>query len=167
MVVNACNSATASSLDGKALSHLAADLVMNGLATVIGMQMPITDQAALLFSSTLYRLLAQGRGLDASVAEARVAMYTCCPSSLEWCAPVVFDRFPHSPTQGNLTDQTPSNEQVSETEINADEIEGRNLTWVNVDGDSPVISADRARMSIRAKRIKIEEKGTFINRRGQ
>ena len=56
------------------------------------MQFPITDKAAIRFSREFYRALADGLPVDASMAEARKAMYASDPENVEWGTPVLFMR---------------------------------------------------------------------------
>jgi hypothetical protein len=53
---------------------LAPQLVRRGVQCVVAMQYPVTNDTAIDFSTTLYRLLADGMDLDAAVQEARWSM---------------------------------------------------------------------------------------------
>jgi hypothetical protein len=91
-VLNSCESARTCRLNSEPFSNLAAALVKAGLPAVVAMQFKITDTAAINFSSTLYRELADGRTLDVAMAECRKAIYIRDPASLEWGAPVCLMR---------------------------------------------------------------------------
>src|SRR5262249_3418089 len=58
---------------------------------VIGMQFEITDRAARLFASEFYTMIAEGKPVDAAVAEARLAIYAD-QNDVEWATPVLFLR---------------------------------------------------------------------------
>jgi hypothetical protein len=60
---------------------------------VIGMQFAITDVAGLTFSRTFYKALADGLPVDASLGEARKAIFTE-GNRVEWGIPVLFMRAP-------------------------------------------------------------------------
>jgi len=92
VILNACNTGTA---EGGPFSGVAASLVKSGLLAVVAMQFPITDWAALVFSSTLYRHLAQGDPVDTAVSEGRHAILLDDPNSTEWSTPVLFLRTPN------------------------------------------------------------------------
>jgi hypothetical protein len=71
-------------------SGLASSLVMAGVPAVVAMQFPISDQAALAFSSGLYRALAAGDPVDAAVTEGRMAVFTQDATSWEWATPALY-----------------------------------------------------------------------------
>lgn len=73
---------------------LAAALVLGGLPAVLAMQLPIADEAAIVFSRTIYRRLAAGDPIEAAVTEGRQALYVASPDSAEWAIPVLFSRIP-------------------------------------------------------------------------
>lgn len=87
VVLNACRGAQADP-DGK-LASTAATLVKGGVRAVVAMQFNISDTAAIRFSSSLYRSLAEGEPLQAAVANARRHLKR---HSLEWITPVLLMR---------------------------------------------------------------------------
>jgi hypothetical protein len=96
VVLNACN--TAAMAGGRVLNPfagVATALVKAGFLAVIAMQFPITDEAAITFSGTLYEQLAAGEPVDAAVAEARLAVHGEYPDRGEWGTPVLFLRAPN------------------------------------------------------------------------
>lgn len=107
VVLNACETA----LDGAYFSpassappeSMAAALVQGGLPAVIAMRSPISDQAALLFSQTIYQRLAKGDPVDTAVTEGRLAIRRNPGGDAEWATPVLFMRVP----DGRLFDPTP------------------------------------------------------------
>jgi CHAT domain-containing protein len=86
VILNACEGARSSEHD--LFSSTAASLVLRGVPAVLAMQYEISDQAAVEFSSFLYRALARGMPIDAAVAEARIAISTA--DTAEWATPVLF-----------------------------------------------------------------------------
>ena len=89
-VLNACEAARTSTRNP--FAGVAASLVRQEIPAVIAMQFPITDTAAIRFSREFYRALADGLPVDASMAEARKAMYAADPENVEWGTPVLFMR---------------------------------------------------------------------------
>jgi hypothetical protein len=90
-VLNSCEGAKTSPVDpfaGTALS-----LVKGGVSAVIAMQLEITDEAAITFSSEFYSALTDGLPVDAALAEARTAVYTRV-NAVEWAIPVLYLRSP-------------------------------------------------------------------------
>lgn len=69
---------------------VAAALVARGIPAVVAMQFPISDAAAIAFSTAFYRRLAAGDPVSAAVTEGRLAILALEPESLEWATPVVF-----------------------------------------------------------------------------
>ena len=90
-VLNSCEGARTSPTDpfaGTALS-----LVKGGVSAVIAMQLEITDDAAITFSSEFYAALTDGLPVDAALAEARTAVFTRV-NAVEWAIPVLYLRSP-------------------------------------------------------------------------
>ncbi|MFD0631402.1 CHAT domain-containing protein [Catenulispora yoronensis] len=87
VVLNACQSSAGSSEDGQA--GLAAALVHAGLAAVVAMQFPITDDAAPVFGREFYGALAAGQPVDRCVRAGRAAITLANDASLEWGTPVL------------------------------------------------------------------------------
>ena len=90
VVLNACDTGRASTLDVS--SSVAGALLRRGIASVVAMQFPITDPAAVEFSRTFYEGLADGLPVDAAVTEARHAVRISLPGTLEWGTPVLYMR---------------------------------------------------------------------------
>ena len=89
VVINACESGAADATD--ALSSIGGALVERGISTVVSMQFPISDGAAITFSGELYASLADGLAVDAAITEARRAVFFSDHGN-EWITPVVFSR---------------------------------------------------------------------------
>lgn len=88
--LNACETAMSGGADP--FSGVACSLVRGGLPAVVAMQRPISDRAAILFGSTFYAALASGLCGDEALVEARQAVHSDAPGSLEWTTPVLFAR---------------------------------------------------------------------------
>ncbi len=91
VLLNACEGARTAA--GNPFAGVAPRLVQQRIPAVLAMQFPISDPAALDFSSEFYRTFADGYPVDAAVNEARRAMYLN-GSALEWGTPVLFMRAP-------------------------------------------------------------------------
>jgi hypothetical protein len=72
--LNACDTARADSSGVNPFSGVAGALVLGGLPAVVAMQFPISDRAAIAFSTAFYQRLAIGDPVDASVVEGRQAI---------------------------------------------------------------------------------------------
>jgi hypothetical protein len=91
VLLNACDTARSSRREGvDPFTGVAAALIMAGLTAVIGMQFPISDQAAVAFAEAFYRRLAGLGCVDAAVVEGRMAIHLRDGGSLEWATPVLF-----------------------------------------------------------------------------
>ncbi len=101
-VLNACEAARVSLRDP--FAGVAASLIRREVPAVIAMQFPITDSAAIQFSSELYRAIADGLPIDAALGEARKGLYATDPKSVEWGTPVLFMRVP----DGRIFDLDPN-----------------------------------------------------------
>lgn len=88
-VLNACEGARASDTDP--FSGAAQSLVRKGIPAVVAMQFEITDDAAIAFSQEFYASIADGLPVDASVGEARRAIFGL-GNDIEWGTPVVYLR---------------------------------------------------------------------------
>jgi hypothetical protein len=73
-------------------SGVATALVLGGIPTVVAMQLPVEDHAAIVFSRTVYGRLAQGDPIEAAVTEGRQAIHASHPDTAEWAIPVLFTR---------------------------------------------------------------------------
>ena len=93
VLLNACNTARLGGGPGRdPFAGVASALVMAGVPAVVAMQFPISDRAAVEFSSAFYPRLVEGFPADAAVAEARKAIRMADPESWEWATPVLFMR---------------------------------------------------------------------------
>lgn len=90
-VLNSCEGARNTRTDP--FAGIAATLVRQGIPAVVAMQFEITDEAAITFSSEFYASLAEGLPVDASLAQARKAIYFQ-PNDVEWGTPVLYMRSP-------------------------------------------------------------------------
>jgi len=82
-ILNCCESARGTANPAEALVRL-------GIPAVVAMQYPITDEAAVRFSSQFYKSLLMGQSLERSLTMARVWIRK--RSKLEWAIPVLFTR---------------------------------------------------------------------------
>lgn len=89
--LNACEGALAGS--SNPFNGVAQSLLRQGIPAVLAMQFLITDGAALKFSQEVYRALADNYPLDASLSEARKALYLS-GNETEWATPVLYLRAP-------------------------------------------------------------------------
>ncbi len=93
--LNACQSAEFPRQAGlDPYTGVANALVIRGVPAVIAMQFPISDEAAIHFSSAFYSSLAAGDPVDRAAAEGRLATYRSAPDSLEWATPALFLNVP-------------------------------------------------------------------------
>lgn len=90
VLLNACEGARAG--ESNLFAGTAQHLVLHGVPSVIAMQFPITDQAAIALTHEFYRALADGYPVDAALGEARKAIFS--HGSIEWGTPVLFMRTP-------------------------------------------------------------------------
>lgn len=86
VVLNACEGASGS----ESTRSVAAQIIKAGIPAVIGMQYPITDDAALEFSRALYTSVVNGLPIDTAMAMARKALHI--KNSMEWITPVLLMR---------------------------------------------------------------------------
>ena len=93
VVLNACTSGAFPRDRGRdPFNATAASLAMAGIPAVVAMQFPVSDRAAIDFSSALYRRLAAGDPIEAAVTEGRLAVLGDEVCSGEWITPVVYLR---------------------------------------------------------------------------
>ena len=99
VVLNACDTARAGHRGGTSpFRGVATALVLGGVPAVVAMQRPISDRAAIGFSSAFYRHLARGDSIDEALTEGRQAIHSALPDAIEWATPVLFLRIP----EGNV-----------------------------------------------------------------
>lgn len=95
VLLNACNSArTANAGDQNPFAGVANALVLGGIPSVVAMQNPISDHAAIAFGKTFYQCLADGDPVDSAVVEGRLAIKRVKSRAVEWGTPVLFMRCP-------------------------------------------------------------------------
>jgi CHAT domain-containing protein len=95
VVLNACNTARAGHQGGtNPFRGVATALVLGGVPAVVAMQRPISDRAAIGFSTAFYRHLARGDSIDQALTEGRQAIHSAKPEAFEWATPVLFLRMP-------------------------------------------------------------------------
>jgi tetratricopeptide (TPR) repeat protein len=90
-VLNACEGARSSRTDP--FAGTATTLVQQGIPAVVAMQFEITDEAAIVFASEFYAAIADGYPVDASLSEARRAIFVT-GNDVEWGTPVLYMRSP-------------------------------------------------------------------------
>ena len=73
-------------------SGVASALIAGGLPAVVAMQFTISVDAASAFTSSFYKRLAAGRGVEESVTEGRLQIAALYPEGFEWACPVLFLR---------------------------------------------------------------------------
>lgn len=92
--LNACKTAaTGLTSTSDPFAGVATALVRSGVTSVLAMQFPISDAAAIQFSNTFYECLVKGEPVDGAVGEARKWVYS--DQHAEWATPVLFMRSPH------------------------------------------------------------------------
>jgi CHAT domain len=94
VMLNACNTARAGQGGANPFRGVATALVLGGVPAVVAMQRPITDRAAIGFSTAFYRHLARGDSIDEALTEGRQAIHSAQPEGFEWATPVLFLRIP-------------------------------------------------------------------------
>jgi CHAT domain/AAA ATPase domain len=108
VVLNACETATLPRREGvDPYSGVASALVLGGIPGVVAMQFPISDRAAIAFSSGLYRALAAGEPVEAAVAAGRVAIFLEDSKSMEWATPALYSRTAPGGLLDGLVSDTP------------------------------------------------------------
>lgn len=90
VLLNACEGARGGKID--VFSSTASILIRSGIPAVLAMQYEITDGAAIEFSRSFYKAVAQGMPLEAAVVEARKAISIAVNNTVEWGTPVLYLR---------------------------------------------------------------------------
>ena len=99
VMLNACDTARSRHQRGaNPFRGVATALVLGGVPAVVAMQRPISDSAAIGFSSAFYRHLARGASIDEALTEGRQGIHSANPDAFEWATPVLFLRMP----EGNV-----------------------------------------------------------------
>jgi hypothetical protein len=91
VVLNSCSGATTSRADP--FTGAAQSLVLAGMPSVVAMQSPISDPAAISFTSEFYSAIGHRHGVDTAIGEARRAMFGL-GNDTEWATPVLYMRAP-------------------------------------------------------------------------
>ena len=89
VILNTCSSATNSRRDP--FTGSAQSLVLAGIPAVVAMQAPISDSAAIQFTSEFYGAIAHGHGVDTALGEARRSLFGLGHDT-EWATPVLYMR---------------------------------------------------------------------------
>ena len=93
VVLSACSSGDLGGSTGiGSYPGTAAALAAEGLPAVLAMQTAVRDRSAVCFSERLYSRLAAGDAIEEAVAEARKALKTQWPETLDWAVPALFVR---------------------------------------------------------------------------
>ena len=99
--LNACNTGTTGQNNGlHPFAGVASSLISSGVPSVLAMQFPITDEAAIIFAQTFYKRIAQGLPVEQAVSEGRKGLLDRQGS--EWATPVLYMRAAH----GDLFDRS-------------------------------------------------------------
>ena len=99
--LNACNTGTTGQQGGlHPFAGVASSLISSGVPSVLAMQFPITDEAAIIFAQTFYKRIAQGLPVEQAVSEGRKGLLDRQGS--EWATPVLYMRAAH----GDLFDRS-------------------------------------------------------------
>ena len=115
VVLNACEGARTSQSDPYA--GVAQALVQQGIPAVIAMQFPIFEDSAIEFAYEFYGAIADGFPVDASISEARKAIFTS-GNETEWATPVLFMNSP----DGKIFDLHSTQKVVSLVDLIASEV---------------------------------------------
>lgn len=102
VVLNGClTAARAAQWTGDPFASVATALMMAEVPAVVGMQLPISDDAARLFSAAFYDHLFSGASVDAALVEARQALRNGRSSTdfPDWAIPVLYSQLPGSPEE--------------------------------------------------------------------
>lgn len=97
VVLNACRSASGQDPKLQPFGSVAQRLVRNGVAAVVGHQVPIADAAASEFAAALYESLADGELPDVAAHAARCKLSSSGVSGVEWPFVVVATRGESTP----------------------------------------------------------------------
>ena len=99
--LNACNTGTTGQQTGlHPFAGVASSLIGSGVPSVVAMQFPISDDAAIIFAETFYKRIAQGLPVEQAVSEGRKGLLDRTGS--EWATPVLYMRA----ADGDLFDRT-------------------------------------------------------------
>ena len=141
-VLNCCEAARTSPSD--IFAGVAPTLVRRGVPAVIAMQFEVSDAAAVVFATDFYRCLAELWPVDASLGEARKALYGA-GHSLEWGTPVLYMRasdgriFAATSSEAPVPPEAPKSvaRQASTSAAEPAQIEHTGPTPLGIEGESP------------------------------
>ena len=89
--LNACNTGTTGQQTGlHPFAGVASALISSGVPSVVAMQFPISDEAAIIFAETFYKRIAQGLPVEQAMSEGRKGLLDRTGS--EWATPVLYMR---------------------------------------------------------------------------
>ena len=89
--LNACNTGTTGQQTGlHPFAGVASALIGSGVPSVVAMQFPISDEAAIIFAETFYKRIAQGLPVEQAMSEGRKGLLDRTGS--EWATPVLYMR---------------------------------------------------------------------------
>lgn len=89
VVLNACDTARGNAYSP--FAGIAQTLLQQGIPSVIAMQFPITDGAAIILTQNLYQAIAEGHSVEAAMSAARQAIWSDS-NRIEWATPVLYSR---------------------------------------------------------------------------
>lgn len=111
-LLNACRSARADATDP--FGGMAQGLVQQDVTAVVAMQFPISDGAAVAFTSEFYGAVSDGIPLDQAATWARKALLVSHPG--EWATPVLFLRAPDGRVFDEIVAAQPAADETSAPE---------------------------------------------------
>jgi hypothetical protein len=111
VLLNACRSARVDATDP--FGGMAQGLVQQDVSAVVAMQFPISDAAAVAFTSAFYGAVSDGIPLDQAATEARKALLISYPG--EWATPVLFLRAPDGRVFDQITAAHPTPGEPAKT----------------------------------------------------
>lgn len=161
IVLNGCETGRQASTDpARGFTGLAPSLVAQGLPAAVAMQLPISNRAAIAFSSALCERLAAGATIDEAVAEGRLAIPGVIAGSTEWATPVLFMRLPDGRLFGEAAagpaearNPVPAEDVLR---IRIDEVETRDASFINVDEEVGATEQGRTSEGSRSARSEVE-----------
>jgi hypothetical protein len=126
VVLNACRSARTDAVDP--FGGIAQGLVQQDATAVAAMQFPVSDRAAVTFTSDFYGSLADGLPVDQAVTSARKALLAEFRD--EWATPVLFMRSPDGAIFENVVAERPPHRVPASSEPRPDRWVARHVRVV-------------------------------------
>ena len=142
-------------LDGKLVfTGYSPGLILSGVPAVLGMQYPITNDFAQVFSTALFGALRDGHGLGKAVAKARTATV-----DKTWFTPALYTRFAPPPDRLRILQQSRAVETAAPSEVSAGKAFVALLRMRRADSPSLTPSALRKHLglAVEAKLIEASE----------